>query len=406
MNLLENDSSFSAYVDFTLSETDEEVLDRLYFPLLKSDGFSLYHALFSDGLRNVSPSFFHHDEFLSLLDLDSSRFLKARSRLEALGLLETYRKEEEGKVSYCYRLLPPATPRKFFSDVLLRSALEKEVGMKRAFELKNAFKGGGFHAPEGYFNVSSPFDSVFEVVPEGTTGEGEDGLMEKKYKSESRFDVDLFREDLLQEGLSASVLKGQEKEVTDLLTLYGISEEDGAKLVRKNVTTDGLFAFGRFQEDCRTFRQFSPSRRTESSERESYGDSSASKFRKVFDTITPQEYLAAKYGAAPAGFMLEEVEKLRKSFGFPNPVLNVLLDYSLRQTGGEFNTLFLEKVAYSLSAAGVKDSYDAMQALNARDFTKKQAVRKARRKPTAKTAEDTEEVSPEELKALAKEAGL
>ena len=94
MNIIEPDSSFSISVDYSLSETDFSVLALLYLPIIKSDAYLIYDVLYKSSKSAEIDGLVTHEEFLSMIGFDDVRFLKARERLEAIGLLETYRKEK------------------------------------------------------------------------------------------------------------------------------------------------------------------------------------------------------------------------------------------------------------------------------------------------------------------------
>ncbi|MFA6874389.1 MAG: DnaD domain protein [Bacilli bacterium] len=424
MKILEKTSAFSLQVSFTLSQTDEEVLDLLYLPLVQADGLSSYHLLHSLGLSQKS-GYLHHEDILPILGLDSTGFLMARNKLEAIGLLETFRKEEKGKsgecaVFYLYRLIPPATPKKFFNDPILRLSLSSKVGDKRYFELKSLFQAEEKEAP-GFVEVTSDFKSVFTLAMEkGDPALLDNGLnsLEKRYKSQAKFKEDVFRKCLAEKGVL--VPASLPEDVFRFPVLYGIKEEDAASLYEKNLTTDNVFSAEGYKKDCRNFQHFAPASKMMAPLSSDYGDNKTAAYRKAFDTLTPQEYLNIRYGVKPAPYMLGEVEKLQDDFGFPNSVINVLLDYSLKKTAGEFNNLYIEKVAFTLSSLKIKDSYSAMEALNSRDFDKNQAKKQSIRKNSLpgkkkeelpesneEKEEDTEsETKVEDLISLEKKLGI
>ena len=135
MLILEEQSSFTLYRDYSLSERDRQVLSLLYLPIIKSDAFSLYFRLNDLSYLKLGQDYFYHQEVRNQLGLTIPSFLRARSLLEGIGLRETFRKTSFGdddrkKVTYIYHLLPPASPKKFFSDLVLKSLLISEIGNK------------------------------------------------------------------------------------------------------------------------------------------------------------------------------------------------------------------------------------------------------------------------------------
>ncbi|MFA6624565.1 MAG: hypothetical protein WCS80_02225 [Bacilli bacterium] len=417
MNIIEKDSAFSLDIDFTLSPTDEEVLSLLYLPIIKGDAFALYQCLFGFSGLIKEKIFFSHEDTESFLGYDDARLLKARSSLEAIGLLDTFRKEsscDQGgkKVEYAYRLIPPATPKKFFADVLLRGGLSCAVGGKKYFELKRHFSTRQEKSYDDYAKVSALFKDVFSLniqADDPSMIDMENSTIEKNYKSLVSFDEKEFSSQLKALSISPKSIKKDYDEIVSLSILYALSEKEAAALVSKNINTEKNFFLIPFKEDARNFKKF----RHEDSkvDEASLGNSKTSQQIKKYLSVTPQSFLFSLVNAAPASFMLNEIEKLKKDLGFSNGLINVILDYSLKQTNNEFNTLFIEKVAYSLSASKINDCYTAMVYLTDREYEKNQKLGR-RKKTIRKTKDDdgddtgSKEVGLDDIKKLSDDLGI
>lgn len=79
----------------------------LYCPIVGAEAISLYNMLDTlIGNRNRYDSMFNSDLAkrlaISINELDLNR-----KKLEAVNLLETYRKEDVSGIKYIYKLLPP-----------------------------------------------------------------------------------------------------------------------------------------------------------------------------------------------------------------------------------------------------------------------------------------------------------
>ena len=85
--------------------------------------------------------------------------------------------------------------------------------------------------------------------------------------------------------------------------------------------------------------------------------------------------------------MLKFIEQIKEQFHFKNGVINVILDYSLKATKGEFNEKFIEKVCYSLQSQKVSDTYDAILSLSNRSY---ELNRKRKGKKTVSISAGTE----------------
>lgn len=419
MNIIEQDSSFNIKGDFTLSSTDQQVLSFLYLPILKADAFSLYQMLYSFSLSKEMGCCFYHEQALSLLGMEMSRFLDARMRLEAIGLLESYRKEDRdssGKisVSYLYRILPPATPKKFFDDALLRAALSSFVDGKQYMRLKSHFAVNGNDVFSSYQDISTKFNEVFALNVSSSSDCIEDnGLLNlsKSYKKQSDFSIRDLMKKLKGSIYEVALSKEEKDKIQDVCSLYAVTVDEAFDLVVKNTTTDGSFVMKGFLDDVKTLKKYTPMK-TDSGSDESQGVSSDSRLIKLYSTISPKKLLSIYFNAEPADFMMKFLLKLKKDCGISDEVLNVALDYSLKNTHYEFHENYIEKVVYSLCSNNVNNCYDAMLFLSNHDYEARRA-KNVKKPAVVKAKEETEKAETTEEKRdstaiddIAKDFGL
>ncbi len=424
MQILEKNATYSLYRAFTLSSEDEQILFLLYLPMVKSGAMALYQALYAQSFESDLGGGYHaHDDLLGALGLSDVQFLEARARLEAIGLMESYRKENtetEGmsKVSYLYRLLPPASPRKFFQDPLLKVNFSSCVGKKRYFSLESHFKARGeFQASDQeYVNVTTGFREIYhpEVSADDPSLESLDAqiLPDKEYKSQARFSEALLREKLRDLSFDPEEVKEDWSDIIAMATLYQIDEENIAKLILDSVDfLDGkTYYHQNFLTAVRNYHQFRKEAREKKNE--IYRTGKHEKLLRLFSEESPQTLLASRFNAAPSSAMLEEVEHLQKDFAFDNGIINVILDYSLRKTGNEFNRSFIDSVAYTLSANKVSTASEAMIQLSSRDYEKtrslstKERRRKRNEMSSTEKKEEDSTFSVEDVQKIAKELGL
>lgn len=415
MQILEKDSLLSIQSDFTFSSTDEEVLSLLYLPIVKHEAYSLYHALFSYSLLGKDFSALTHESLSQMLGMDFVSLLESRKRLEAIGLLDTYRKEEKDvkggiKVLYLYRLLPPATPKKFFDDVLLRTALSSLVSSKEYFRLKSYFKIGHDQVSEDFSKCNATFSSVYTLsVDKDSLSLVDNGIVniEKSYKKQSTFSMKKVFENLKTDNFKTTEVEKEKQEIENIAILYGIDEQKVTDLIEKNMTIDSSFSLSSFIQDVKMTNQYTPVSHEENSTNLQI-DGKMGKLIEGFQRLTPVEYLSYRFNAKPSSFMLEAIERIKQNTGLSNPVLNVVLDYSLRKTNGEFNATFIEKVAYTLSASGATSAYEAMMYLNSRDFEKSKRKKKSPmdEKEDLPSKKEEKDVSIDDILTIEKEIGI
>ena len=94
---------------------------------------------------------------------------------------------------------------------------------------------------------------------------------------------------------------------------------------------------------------------------------------------------------APSSYDVDLINKVKTHTELLDPVINVLLDYSLEKLDNKLIPAYVEKVAASLSRENIKDAYEAMLYLNGKVSRKS----KVNERVTPKK-EDVKEIKQEE----------
>ena len=116
----------------------------------------------------------------------------------------------------------------------------------------------------------------------------------------------------------------------------------------------------------------------------------------MFNEISPLEFLKIRNNnIAPSSYDLLLVKKIQDSTNLTDPVINVVLDYTLEKLDNKLIPAYAEKVASSLSRENIKDAYEAMLYLNGKN-TKKVVKNNTKKEETPK--EVVEEAIDEEYK--------
>lgn len=154
-------SIFQATIAYTLSDQEQTVLTLLYQPIIGAKAFSLYLTLLSEVTETgVSESLFHA-ELITMLDMSIKEIQTARKKLEGIGLLSTFVKEDsELGIYFLYRLNHPETAERFFKDEVLSLTLLNSVGQRKLDKLFERFKPK-FISLTGYEEVSASFKDVY-----------------------------------------------------------------------------------------------------------------------------------------------------------------------------------------------------------------------------------------------------
>ena len=89
---------------------------------------------------------------------------------------------------------------------------------------------------------------------------------------------------------------------------------------------------------------------------------------------SPFEYLKLKQGYTnPAPSDVQIINTLSTKYNFAPPVINVLIDYTLRMCDDSLPAAYIEKVAATLKRKNVETALAAINALKSKKKSKKQA---------------------------------
>ena len=146
-----------------LDSNDHKILTMLYQPIIGYQAVSLYESLKDDLDKQgiISEEFTHH-HLMSTMQLSLPEIVIAREKLEGIGLLKTYLKEENTN-NYVYLLYSPLTYEEVFNHPILNIVLYNNVGKQEYDKLVNYFKVPKINL-RGYVDVTKSFDDVYSSI--------------------------------------------------------------------------------------------------------------------------------------------------------------------------------------------------------------------------------------------------
>lgn len=399
MIVLEENSVYSIWREYTLSYNDREVLMWLYCPIVGAEAISLYNMLDTlIGNKNRYDSMFNSDLAkrlaISINELDLNR-----KKLEAVNLLETYRKEDVSGIKYIYKLLPPATPKKFFSDsnIVLKGLLCKTMGEKYMLSAREHFAIGASISSE-YVDVSTSATDVYLIDLDEPYYEMENGytsFVDKQFKSvESDFDKEVFYEGLKERHVDKAIIDDDLSEILRIGTIYGVKPEKCAELVENSISSNNVFSVENFKNLAMNLVKYGSKKdfiRSNTS-----GNTESARTLREYENISPADFLGLVSGATPLKSELELIDTLSKEYGFTSGIINFILDYTLTHCDNKLPEKFVLKVAITLKRSNIKTAYDAMATLyrndkNAKKYINKDAQVTHRQSATNSDLEETSE---------------
>ena len=225
-----------------LTQRELQFVTQLYVPFLGVQASTLYLVLFSE----LSPNSYQSDvirlaDLLALVNMGIPDFYQARIRLESVGLLKTYRYEDEESISaqYTFELQAPASPNLFFKDALLSTLLVNQVGHQR-FEILQKRFSVKEKAPYGQ-DVTSTFQEGFQLpfnMSQYKRNIAQEKQMIKDVKQQeslvmnSTIDWELLTDLLKSQFVHEQALTDEVKQMLNSFQLYyGLTEREIAQYV-------------------------------------------------------------------------------------------------------------------------------------------------------------------------------
>jgi replication initiation and membrane attachment protein len=379
MELLGHES-FQLITYQTLDVDERDVLTLLYQPILGNEAYSLYLTLWSliHRDRRKSPTF-HHILLYDALRLSPQSFLKARKRLEAIGLINTYHNSE----LYLYELKAPLSAEEFIKDGSLGAYLFSKVG-KEVFEtLSNLFKVFN-EGKEGFENITSTFDNVFSSLQKP---------IDTKYvyqtKSKGKITVNhSFDFDIFLDGLSKNfvdrrkITKTVKDKIRMLSYVYNLDEFTMQRAFMDSVDKNRNIDLDALSINARKWFEYDRETVVANGQKDPKEEVSYSDMLTKCKTENPSTILSILSGGKPSAQELKVVEQLMENYELELEVLNFLLVYVIGNLEGDFPTYnYFDKIAVEWQRKKVNSIQNAIHTIKNRQ-TKFQKTNKKREKNT------------------------
>lgn len=394
---LKNDSSFTVFCSFFLSEEDLSVLVKCYLPLIGNDAFSLYFALYGNENLRAGGNVRFVKDFLNACHFSLTQLNVSKRRLEGMGLLKTFYKESQGGEDFNLVLEKPLQGNAFLSNPALQSLLAQMIGEKNLDILTKSFPPSNV-AFQNYIDASSSLAEVYS-----SSGLGVD-LPEKivinnNDNKNGTFDLKELTKELGKFNLSLEILRSNKDKVISLAILNGFRPKTIASLINDSVNTKNVFSYETF---CKYLKE--KARYSTSNVDYGYGASikSSDQKLKLLDSLPSNEYLQQKLkvNKLPTS-LLDLVYKLHEEYHYSNGVINAIFDYciSREEAGGLPNDTYIEKVAVSLLPIHPTSAYETKEVFAQREYSiknykaKKNKLQKQVDKEIGKKDEEKDEVT-------------
>ncbi|MEG1351186.1 MAG: DnaD domain protein [Bacilli bacterium] len=350
-----------------------KVITMLYQPIIGYTAVSLYFTLVDDlDKSSYTTKALSHHHLMTMMQLKLDDIIIARKKLEAVGLLKTYFKEDNLH-NYIYVIYSPMSVYEFLNHPILNVVLYNNIGKSEYDIIVDYYKVPRINLKE-YEDITSSFNQVFTPISGNILIDNDNVI-----KSDSlglslskKLDFDLIISSLPKNMYNEKCFNDTVKElIISLSFVYNIDELQMQGIIRNCLNEKGLIEKTELRKNCRNFYQFENNNKLPTliySKQPEYlkipqGDSSKrAKMINAFETITPYDYLKSKYKTgSPSISELKIIESLMIDLGLRPGVVNVLIDYVLRINNQKLNKAYITTIAGQWNRLKIETVEDAMK---------------------------------------------
>ena len=395
MLFLNKDDYYEVYLKSIISDFDRDTLSMLYQPIIGGAAVSLYLTLQQDH-KKIDKQF-THEELINSIGFSIDVIQKARKKLEAIGLLSTYYKNENSQIIYKYVLYAPKTPKEFFDDILFKGLLIEKIGERKVQSLVRKYKERKLDL-SGCHEITASFKDVFKPqfdsssFEEGTSIIGGYGRSVKNVAD--GFDSGKFFT-CLEEKFHISnkfIKKVDVKKISEISMLYGVEETVLAEFTAQSYQPDceHKINYDILKELCVKDKNYQLLRKGNSSGTIAFDTSSRlSRKIEIMSSYSALDYLKLKQNnGAPSPSDISLITELFEKYGLNSGVINALIDYCLEKNNNVLSKAYVTKVAASIARENISTTIDTMNYL---------LKNQNKRKTTTSTTKLVNEVKQEEI---------
>ena len=350
----------------------KDVLVSLYQPIIGVLAINLYLTLTNDLSSDLIESdYYPHQHLMGLMSITLDQIIEARKKLEAVGLLKTFFREDKIN-NYIYVLYAPLTPSEFLNHPVLNVVLYNNIGKMEYDNLIEKYRNKKIITKD-YLDITTSFDKVFTSV-NGYAFNNLDIVDEKTRKIEINSNIDI---NLIISGIPSHLVNPKcfNNDVTDLIInlayIYKIDNLNMQGLVRNSINERGMIDKEELRNSCRNFYQFENNgklptviynKQPEYLKEPVGSNKDIDKIIYTFENVSPYEFLKNSYNnAEPTARDKRIIENLMIDQKLSPGVVNVLIDYVLKINNKKLTKEFIETIAGQWKRLGIETVKQAME---------------------------------------------
>ena len=356
-----------------IHDSDRSLISMLYQPIIGYTAVSLYFTLLDDldKFEVMSQDFTHH-HLMATMQLKLDDIVVAREKLEACGLLKTYFKA--GNINqYVYLIYSPMSAHDFLTHPILNVVLYNNLGKKEYDRVVSYFKIPHINLSD-YEDVTARFDEVFTTT-RGNVFEVNEEIRKRNVNVplvDKQIDFNMLISSIPSSMVNERCFSKDVKDLINALSFtYHLDTLAMQGLVRDSLTEKGMINKTLLRKSCREYYQFEHAgdlptviynKQPEYLKKPEGDHSKWAKMVYAFETLTPYQFLKAKYkGAEPTDRDKRLIENLLIDQKLNPGVVNVLIAYVLKINHEQLKKSYVETIAGQWKRLNIETVEDAMK---------------------------------------------
>lgn len=371
MNELMMSDLYMVNANYPLDSIHMRAIQLLYQPLIGSAACSLYLTLYAEldqlSLTKATSLF---SRLTKISGLSLTQINEASKKLEAIGLLERYKKDVDNNRIYHFVIKTPLSPSKIFNHVILGPLLLQRLGKEDLYRTKLCFKSSTFDFSD-YENITAKFTDVFDInMLEGS----KEVLVEKNYfgndygKIDGDYDIELFYQGLKDYQIKRSIITSDDETlIKQLGIMYRINALDMQGLVKDSIKNDKI-SKQLLIKNCRDYYDIAMPEKFEeiyhkqaAIHKSSSNNDLLNAHIQYLESVNPYQLLKDKQGGRePLKHDLQIVESIMTSLYLQPGVVNVLIELTLSQCDNVLSRAFMQTRAAQWKRKKIETVKEAM----------------------------------------------
>ena len=371
MNELMMSDLYMVNANYPLDSIHMRAIQLLYQPLIGNTACSLYLTLYAEldqlSLTKATSLF---SRLTKISGLSLTQINEASKKLEAIGLLERYKKDVDNNRIYHFVIKTPLSPSKIFNHVILGPLLLQRLGKEDLYRTKLCFKSSTFDFSD-YENITAKFTDVFDInMLEGS----KEVLVEKNYfgndygKIDGDYDIELFYQGLKDYQIKRSIITSDDETlIKQLGIMYRINALDMQGLVKDSIKNDKI-SKQLLIKNCRDYYDIAMPEKFEeiyhkqaAIHKSSSNNDLLNAHIQYLESVNPYQLLKDKKGGRePLKHDLQIVESIMTSLYLQPGVVNVLIELTLSQCDNVLSRAFMQTRAAQWKRKKIETVKEAM----------------------------------------------